>query len=140
VLQVGFGVLVSHHAFEANSVAFVLLKSLWYGSPVQAPGISLFDAAMYGWAAYRAARHSTLWRTGILAGAATSVVGLAALFTALAIVTPQLLLAVFTKPFIFVILAVMLCWAAAYGILFGILGGGIGRWVAAAFPLERPVA
>jgi hypothetical protein len=134
VVQVVFGVLVSHDPFYANSIPFKLLKSLWYGSPVQAPGISLFDAAMYAWAAYRAARHSGLLRTGILAGAATSVIGLATLYLALATITPGLLLAPFTKPFIWVILGTFLSIALGYGVLFGIVGGAVGRGVAAALP------
>jgi hypothetical protein len=86
----------------------------------------------------RAAQY--LAENGILAGAATSVVGFTALFTALAIITPRLLRAPFANPLVFVILTVMLSTATGCGILFGILGGAIGRWVAAPFPLERPVA
>ena len=134
VLQVVFGTLVAHDAFYADSIPFKLLKSLWYGSPIQAPGISLFDAAMYAWAAYRAARHSALLRTGILAGAATSVIGMAALFSAFAIIMPGLLLAPFRTPFIFVIAGAFLSIALGYGILWGVVGGSLGRGVATAFP------
>src|SRR5262249_52341393 len=134
VLQAIFGVLVSHDAFDADSIPFRGVKSLWYGSPVQAPGISVFDATMYTWAAYRAARHSAQLGTGILAGAATSVIGLAALFLALGLVTPRLFLAPFTTPFIWVILSAFLSIALGYGILFGLVGGALGRGVATAFP------
>lgn len=127
VLQVVFGVLVSHEAFYSDSLPFKLLKSLWYGSPVQAPGISLFDAAIYAWAAYRATRHTGLLKTGVLAGAATSVIGIAALFSAFAVKMPELLLAPFRAPFIFVIAGTFLSLALGYGILFGVVGAAVGR-------------
>lgn len=134
LVQVVFGVLLSHEAFYADSIPFRVLKGLWYGSPAQAPGISLFDAAIYAWAAYRAARHGAQLKAGILAGAATSVIGLVALFLALAMITPGLVLAPFMTPFIWVILSTFLSIALGYGILFGILGGALGRGVATAFP------
>lgn len=140
VLQVVFGALVSHDAFYADSIPFKLLKSLWYGSPVQAPGISLFDAAIYAWAAYRATRHSGQLKTGVVAGAVTSVVGLAALYVALATFTPGLILAPFTKPFIWIILGTFLSIALGYGILFGIVGGAVGRGVATALHARQCVS
>jgi hypothetical protein len=140
VLQVAFGVLVSHDAFYADSIPFTLLKSLWYGSPVQAPGISLFDAAIYAWAAFPATRHSGLLTTGIVAGAVTSVVGLAALYLALATFTPGLILAPFTRPFIWIILGTFLSIALGYGILFGIVGGAVGRGVATALHARQCVS
>jgi hypothetical protein len=136
VLHIAFGFLLAHDAFDADSVAFIVLKSLWYGSPVQAPGISLFDATMYAWAGYRATRHSLLLRSGILAGAATSLIGFATLFTTFAIMAPRLLLAPLAQPFVVVILSTLLSVAVGYGILFGILGGTIGRSWQLSSPLE----
>jgi hypothetical protein len=136
VVQVGFSVLLRREPSDANSVEFLFVSALWYGSPAQAPGISLFDAMMYAWAAYRAARHSSLVTTGILAGATTSFIGCAVLFIAIAIGSPQLLLAPFAQPFIFVIVTVLVVIAVAYGSLFGLLGGLIGSCVTAA---GRPI-
>jgi hypothetical protein len=137
VMQVLFSVLLAHAPPDADGPTFLVFKSLWYGSPVQAPGISLFDALIYGWAAYRGARRSHLFKTGILAGATTSFIGFISLFVAVAVGSPRLLVAPLFQPFIFVILLVIFSMALSYGILFGIMGGMIGRWVAAIAPGER---
>jgi hypothetical protein len=137
VMQVFFSVVLSRNPPDADGLTFLVFKSLWYGSPVQAPGISLFDALMYGWAAYRGARQSQLIRTGVLAGGVTSFVGFTGLFAAIAIGSPGLLLAPFSQPFIFIILFVLLSMALGCGILAGTLGGVVGRWTATIAPGER---
>ena len=109
---------------------------LWYGSLVQAPGISLVHALFYLWAGYHGSRRTRLIRTGMLAAVGTSFFAFTVLFTALAIRTPDLLLAPFSKPFIFVILATLLLIALGYGLVVGAIGGGVGMWVAPAAPRE----
>jgi len=109
---------------------------VWYGSLVQAPGLSLVHALIYSWAGYHASQRTGLIRTGMLAAAATSFVGFTVLFTAAAIRDPALILAPFSKPFIFVILSILLLMALSYAALVGAVSGMIGRWVA---PARRDV-
>lgn len=106
----------------------VMARGLWYGSLVQAPGVSLADALIYLWAGYRGFRRTRLIKTGMLAAGATSFVGFTLLFTAIAIRTPGLLLAPFSNPFIFVILATLALIAVGYGALVGAIGAVVGRW------------
>jgi hypothetical protein len=113
-----------------TDVLSLTLKGLWYGSLVQAPGLSILDALIYLWAGYRGSQRTGLVRTGILAAAGTSFVGLTAFFAAAAIREPGLVIVPFSKPFIFVILSVVLSMALGYGVLLGAMGGVIGRWVA----------
>jgi hypothetical protein len=128
-----FGVLIAPDLPD-TPLTILLIKNLWYGSPVQAPGISLLDALIYSWAGFYAARRTGLIRMGVLAAGATSFVGFATLFTAIAIRTPGLLLTPFSKPFIFVILSVLLGLALGYSILAGAVGGVVGKWVASTPP------
>ena len=102
---------------------------VWYGSLVQAPGVSLLHGLIYVWAGYHASQRTRLIRTGMLAGAATGFVGLTVLFIGSAIKDPALVLAPFAKPFIFVILSILLLLALSYGVVVGAVGGVIGRWV-----------
>jgi hypothetical protein len=105
------------------------VKGLSYGSLAQAPGVSLLDALIYLWAGYHGARRTRLIRTAVLAAGSTSFVGFTVLFAAFAIRTPGLLLVPFSKPFIFVILSVLLLMALGYSVAVGTLGGIIGRWL-----------
>ena len=50
-------------------------------------------------------------------------------FSAFAIEIPSLLLAPFSKPFIFVILAILLLLAVGAGVVMGSIGGVMGRWL-----------
>src|SRR5260221_1244333 len=97
----------------------LMAKGLWYGSLVQAPGVSFLDALIYLWAGYHGFQRTRLIKTGMLASGGTSFVGFTILVTAIAIRTPGLLLAPFSKPFIFVILATLLLIALGYGALVG---------------------
>lgn len=108
----------------------LMARGLWYGSLVQAPGVSLADALIYVWAGYHGFQRTRLMKTGMLAAAGTSFVGFTILFTAIAIGTPGLLLAPFSKPFIFVILATLVLIALGYGALVGAVGAVVGRWTA----------
>ena len=119
--------LVSLMVDRSSRAAYV-----WYGSLVQAPGLSLVHALIYSWAGYHASRRTRLIKTGMLAAAATSFVGFTVLFTAAAVRDPALILAPFSQPFIFVILSILLLMALSYAVLIGAVGGMIGRWVAPA--------
>jgi hypothetical protein len=121
----------SAFALVGLTVVSVIVKGiyLWYGSLVQAPGISLLHAIIYLWVGYHGSRRTGLIKTGMLAAGSTSFVGFTFLFAAAAIRSPGLLLAPFSKPFIFVILSTLLLLALSYGVLFGAVGGVIGRWL-----------
>jgi hypothetical protein len=102
---------------------------VWYGSPIAAPGVSLLHGLVYLWTGYHGSQRTRLIKTGMLTAAATSLVGFAVLFITAAVSSPGLILAPFSQPFIFVILATLLLLALGYGVLVGALGGVIGRWV-----------
>jgi hypothetical protein len=114
----------------------LMAKGLWYGSLVQAPGVSFSDALIYLWAGYHGSQRTHLIRTGMLTAGGTSFVGFTVLFAAIAMRNPGLLLAPFANPFIFVILSVLLLVALRYGVLMGVVGGVIGKWVAPTAPGE----
>jgi hypothetical protein len=115
----------------------LMARILWYGSLVQAPGVSLSDALIYLWAGHHGFQRTRLIKTGMLAAGGTSFVGFTILFTAIGIRTPGLLLAPFSKPFIFVILATLLLIALSYGALVGAIGAITGRWTAPGAPHVR---
>jgi hypothetical protein len=102
---------------------------LWYGSIVGAPGVSLLDAAIYSFVAYRGVQRTGLIRTGGLVAAASSFVGSVILFTAAAIVTPGLALALFENPALLLILSVYLLVPLAYSTLIGLSSGSIVRYL-----------
>ena len=121
------------HWSSGNATPFLLAADrhtsmVWQSC--QAPGVSLVDALIYLWAGYHGFQRTRLIRTGMLAAGGTSFVGFTTLFTAMAIRTPVLLLAPFSKPFIFVILATLLLIALGYGTLVGAIGAVVGRWTA----------
>jgi hypothetical protein len=135
---IGRGVLANDPA-EGGLLALIA-KGLFYGSLVQAPGVSFLDALIYLWAGYHGARRTRLIKTGMLAAGGTSFVAFTVLFTAIAIRTPGLLLAPFSNPFIFVILATLLLIALGYGVLVGAIGAIVGRWAAPEAPREVRVS
>jgi hypothetical protein len=111
-----------------TTILALIARGLWFGSVVQAPGVSLTDALIYLWAGYHGFRRTRLIRTGMLAAAATSFIGSTILFVGIAISTPALLLAPFSKPFIFVILATLSLIALGYGVLAGVIGAIFAKW------------
>jgi len=124
-----------HHALHQMREAppmwlSISFRIFWYGSVVGAPGVSLFDAVIYFFAAYCGVQRTRLIRTGVLTAAATSLVGFVVLFAAAAIVTPSLAVALFAKPFLFLILSAYLVVPLAYAVLVGVLAGNFSRWVA----------
>jgi hypothetical protein len=96
---------------------------------VPAPGLSLVHALIYLWAGYHCSRRTRLIRSGMLAAAATSLIGFTVFFAVALIGTPGLIVAPFSDPFIFVILSVLLLLALGYGVVVGTVGGAIGRWL-----------
>jgi hypothetical protein len=126
------------HQHEAPMWVALPFRALWYGSTVGTPGVSLFDATIYFLVAYRGVQRTGLIRTGALVAAASSFVGLIILFTAAAIVTPSLALALFANPALLLILSVYVLVPLAYSTLIGLLSGAIVRYVAP--PTNHPVA
>jgi hypothetical protein len=106
------------------------VKALWYPSLVQAPLVSLEDTLVYLWTGYYASRRTGLISTGAIVAGATSFIGFTVLFTSIAIMNPDLLAAPFTKPFILVILSVMMLLALGVGVVAGTLGSAVGKWLA----------
>ena len=84
------------------------IKLPWNVSLVQAPGVSLLDAMIYLWAGYHGSRRTREIKTGAVAAVATSFFGFIVTFTSAAIKAPALVIVPFSKPFIFVILSVLL--------------------------------
>jgi hypothetical protein len=113
------------------SVALVLatfkVEALSYGSPVQAPLVSLAYGVTYACAGYFGFRRTGLVRTGTVVASAASIVAFIVQFSGFAVVDPSLLAAPFRQPFIFVILAVYLVIAISYAAVAGSVGGMIGR-------------
>jgi hypothetical protein len=103
-------------------------NSPWNYSPVPAPALTIFHAALYLGAGYYASRRTGLIRTGIIAGAVTSFFACAFTMTGIVVGSPQLFSAPFSNPFIFVILSVLTLMALVVGIIAGAIGGMIGRW------------
>jgi hypothetical protein len=116
------------------------VKALGYPSLVPAPLVSLEDALVYLWVGYYASRRTGLIRTGAIVAGATSFIGFTFLFTSVAITNPGLLAAPFGKPFIFVILSVMTLLALGVGVVAGILGSVIGKWLAPVSPQTIPAS
>ena len=110
------------------------VKALGYPSLVPAPLVSLEDGLVYLWVGYYASRRTGLIRTGAIVAGATSFVGFIVLFTSIAIMNPDLLAAPFAKPFIFVIVSVMMILALGVGVFAGTLGGVVGKWLAPVAP------
>ena len=104
----------------------------WYGSIVGTPGVSLLDATIYFFVAYRGVQRTGLIRTGVLVAAASSFVGLIILFTAAAVATPGLALALFANPPLLLILSVYVLVPLIYSVLIGLLSGAIARYLAPA--------
>jgi hypothetical protein len=130
--------LIRPFALAVASVTLLSLqvKGLWYGSLVQAPGVSLPDALIYLCAGYYGSRRTRLIRTGIVAAGSTSLVGFTMLFTAAAIRTPSLLMIPIGLPAYLLIFLVLLLTAVGYGAVLGSIGGVVGRWLG---PLAQKV-
>ena len=109
------------------------LPNGWNPSLVPAPGVSLLDALVFLSAGYYGSQRSGQLHTGIVIAGATSFLGFTMFLVYAAITTPSLLLAPFEKPFIFVIMSILLVMALGFGIVAGTVGAAVGRWL----PLAR---
>jgi hypothetical protein len=105
------------------------LGALWYGSIVGTPGVSLLDAAIYFLVAYSGVQRTRLIRTGCFVAAASSFVSCIVLFSAAAIVSPGLALALMVNPLLLLILSVYVLVPLTYSTLVGLLSGAISRYV-----------
>jgi hypothetical protein len=124
-----------HHAPHPSplglpTVGSIALSIIWYGSLVGAPGVSVFDAAIYFLISYRGAQRTRRIATGVLLAAVTSDVAMLVLFIAAAIITPGLAMAVVEQPLLLLILSVYCAVPLAYSIVMGLLAGIVGRWTA----------
>ncbi len=104
------------------------LPRAWNPSLAPAPGLSLLDALVFMWAGYYGSQRTGRLSTGIVMSVVTSLVGFTTFFVYAAVTRPSLLLAPFEKPFIFVIMAILLMMAFSFGIAAGTIGAAAGRW------------
>ena len=104
-----------------------LLPSGWNPSLVPAPGVSLLDALILLLAGFYGAQRTGRLSTSIVTAGTTSLFGFITFLVYAAISIPSLLLAPLQKPFIFVIMFVLLGIAIFFGIALGLLGGTVGQ-------------
>lgn len=122
-----------HHAAHQSPIGAptsITLSIVWYGSIVGTPGVSILDAAIYFLISYRGVQRTRRIGTGVLLAAVTSGVGMLVLFTAAAMITPGLAVALVAQPLLLLILSVYLAVPLAYSILIALLAGIVGRWMA----------
>src|SRR6202158_306398 len=123
-----------HHAVHHPPVTrpmllSLMVRGLWYGSITGAPGVSLLDALIYFWAGSHGFQRTRLIRAGILAAAATSFIGMTVLLAAAAMISPDLVLAIFVNPLLLLILSVYLLIPLGYAAALGALAGVVGQWL-----------
>lgn len=125
--------LIRPCAFAVASLTLLSLKikSLWYGSLVQAPAVSLLDALIYLWAGYHGSHRTRLIRTGIVSAGSTSVVAFATLCAAAVVGTPTLLMLPIVLPAYLLILSALMLTALGYAVVLGSIGAVVGRWTSA---------
>ena len=109
-------------------MSLAVMRIPWNFSLVPAPRVSLLDGLIYLWAGYYCSGRTGLIKTGTIAAGATAFIGFTVTFTSFAIEDPSLLMAPFSKPFIFVILTLLLLLALSAGMVMGAAGAVIGRW------------
>lgn len=111
----------------ATVLSFVLPRG-WNPGLVPAPGVSLLDGVvLFGAGCYGALRAGRVV-TGVVTAIVTSLVGFTLYFVYAAVTRPSLLLAPFSDPFIFVILATLLAIALSFALGVGTVGALVGRW------------
>jgi hypothetical protein len=113
----------------AGTVFSLAIKLPWRYSLVQAPGVSVLDAAVCIWAGYYTSRRTRLVRTGMMAAGLLEILPPSIFLGAAAIRDPALLLVPFAKPFIFVILLTVIALAIGFGAVLGALGAAVGSWL-----------
>lgn len=123
-----------HHAIHRSpemppTLLSLMVQSVWYGSLVGTPGVSVLDALIYFLAGWHGFQRTRLIGAGILASAATSVAGMIVLLAAAAIITPGLALAVFLNPLLLLIVSVYLLVPLGYAVALGGVAGLVGKWI-----------
>jgi len=113
----------------AVTVFSLAIKLPWRYSLVQAPGVSMLDAAVCLWAGYYTARRTRLVRTGILSAGLLGILPPGIFLGVAAAREPALLLVPFAKPFIFVILFTVISLAIGFAVMLGALGAAVGGWL-----------
>lgn len=99
----------------------------WNPSFVQAPGVSALDAMVLVCAGYYAAQRTNRVASGVLTSVLTSISSLIIFFTYALVRSPSLLLAPFEKPFIFVIIGIVMAIAVGFSIVVGSVGAAASR-------------
>jgi hypothetical protein len=105
----------------------LVVRGLWYGSVVGAPGVSLFDALIYFAVGFHTTRRSRLIRTGVLTAGAASIAAYTVLFVTAAAITPDLVVAAVRHPALLLIATVYLLVPLSFGVFWGIAGACAGR-------------
>jgi hypothetical protein len=110
----------------AVTVFSLAIKLPWRYSLVQAPGVSMLDAAVCLWTGCYTSRRTRLVRTGMVATGLLGILPPGIVLSAAAAIEPALLLEPFAKPFIFVILFILFSLAIGFGVVLGTFGAAIG--------------
>lgn len=98
-------------------------------SLVQAPGVSVLDAAVCLWVGYYTSRRTRLVRIGMMSAGLIGLLPLGIVLSVAAVTDPALLLAPFAKPFIFLILLTVISLAIGFGCALGAVGATVGVWL-----------
>jgi hypothetical protein len=116
-------------SMTAVTVFSLAIKLPWRYSLVQAPGVSVLDAAVCVWSGCYASRRTRLVRTGMMSSGFIGMLPPSIFLGVAAAQEPALLLVPFAKPFIFVILITLFSLAIGFGVVLGALGSAVGRWL-----------
>jgi hypothetical protein len=114
-------------AVVALRTLVLLLAPGWNASLIPAPYVSLADALIYlcigSYGAWKTGRVTS----GMLVSALTSILTFPVFFVYAAVRMPDLLLAPFEKPFIFVIVLTLFAISVTFGVVVGTVGAVAGR-------------
>jgi hypothetical protein len=113
----------------AVTVFSLAIKLPWRYSLVQAPGVSVLDAAVCLWAGCYTSRRTRLVRTGMMSAGLIGILPPGLFLGVAAAREPALFLVPFAKPFIFVILFTVISLAIGFGVVLGALGAAVGAWL-----------
>jgi hypothetical protein len=96
-------------------------------SLVQAPGVSLVEAAIYLCGSFYASRRTGRTATGVVVTATASALGFAMVFGLAEIREPDLIVLAVQKPIFLLIPAAVFVIALSFAVVFGTMGGALGR-------------
>jgi len=111
-----------------KAATLALQAFVWNRSLVQLPGVSIVDAVIGLLVGFYGAQRTGLLRTGACMAGLLNVFAVIVLLMVAAVRSPALLMAPFEKPFMFVILSVVIGAPLGFGLAFGSLGALVGRW------------